>query len=113
MGSESYRTNPRDWLEPWCWAMLRLWRLSQGGMGAGHLPEAGGTMDQPTKMIEAFALMSAFEAELQASTQPGTISRTDIEDIRAGIDRALDLYPDGMATGPLLAAIQKSRNKEA
>lgn len=93
--------------------MLRLWRLSQGGMGGGHLPEDGGGMTQSVKMMEAFALMSAFEAELQGSQQPGGITRADIEDIRDGIDRALELYPDGTATGPLLAAIQKSRNKEA
>lgn len=93
--------------------MLRLWRLFQGGAGAGHLPEVGAAMDQPTKMIDAFALMSAFEAEWKARGQPGAITRADVEDIRAGIDRALDLYPDGVASGPLLAAIQKSRNREA
>lgn len=90
--------------------MLRLWRLFQGGTGAGHLPEPGGAMDQPTKMIDALSLMSAFEAECQGSTQPGTITQADVVDIRAGIDRALELYPDGVASGPLLAAIQKSRN---
>lgn len=45
--------------------MVRLWRLYQGGgMGPGYLPDAGGTMDQPVAMLEAFSLMSAYEAEL-------------------------------------------------
>jgi hypothetical protein len=63
--------------------MVRLWHLYKGGelqgqfVGAGggaafhgrmvgHLPEAGGTLDQPAIMLDAFALMSATEAELKS-----------------------------------------------
>jgi len=45
--------------------MIRLWRLYQGGLAVGHLPDAGGTLDQPAIMLDAFALMSATEHELQ------------------------------------------------
>ena len=40
--------------------MLRLWSLWRGGgMAPGPLPEAGGIMDQPAIMLEAFAAMTA------------------------------------------------------
>jgi len=46
--------------------MLRLWKAFQGGgMGIGHLPDAGGFGDQAAIMIEAFEIMSAAKAELQ------------------------------------------------
>ncbi len=47
--------------------MLSLWRMYQGGGmgGVGHLPDPGGSMDQPVVMIEAFNLMSNIEAELR------------------------------------------------
>ena len=46
--------------------MLRLWSLWRGGgMAPGPLPEAGGIMDQPAIMLEAFAVMTAGEAELR------------------------------------------------
>lgn len=46
--------------------MLRLWRLYRGGgMGPGHLPDPGGTMDQPCAMLEGFSIMSAAEAQLR------------------------------------------------
>lgn len=38
--------------------MVRLWRAYLGGMGLGHLPEAGGLMDQAAIMMDAFAAMS-------------------------------------------------------
>ena len=51
--------------------MLHLFRLYQGGgMGVGHLPEAGGVMDQSVVMLDAFALMSSFEARLHDKDQP-------------------------------------------
>lgn len=57
--------HPPAWhVEPWAWDMLRLWRLSQGGMARGWLPDPGGTLDQPRVMLEAFAVMSAVEHEL-------------------------------------------------
>ncbi|WP_376957740.1 hypothetical protein ABNQ39_11465 [Azospirillum sp. A26] len=93
--------------------MLHLWRLFQGGMGAGHLPEGPASMDQSVKMMEAFAIMSAFENELQGSKRPGSITKADVSDIRASIDRALEIYPDGKASGALLDAVRKSRGQKA
>ena len=47
--------------------MVRLWRLYQGGdMGVGHLPDAGGSMDQAAIMLDAFSLMSDFDARQRA-----------------------------------------------
>lgn len=94
--------------------MLRLWRLSQGGMGAGHLPELGGSLAQSTKMVEAFAIMTAFEDDLREAGKPGgRITRSDVSAIRANIDRTLEQHPDGAATGTLLAAVMKSRNRDS
>lgn len=62
--------------------MIELWRQYRGGslqfqvaaMGGGgaahgrmpgHLPDAGGTLDQPAIMLDAFAIMSAAEAAMQ------------------------------------------------
>jgi len=42
-------------------------------MGAGYLPEGGGTMDQPVKMLTAFSFMSEFEEKLKKSNEPGGI----------------------------------------
>jgi len=44
---------------------VRLWRLFQGGMAPGHLPEAGGTLDQGAWLLEAFSIMTAAERELE------------------------------------------------
>ncbi len=45
--------------------MVRLWRLFRAGLGgAGYLPDPGGVFDQPAAMLEAFAIMSSAEAEL-------------------------------------------------
>ena len=52
--------------------MLRLWQLYL----SGHLPDAGGAMDQAAVMIDAFAAMSAAKMELEkqhdATTGGGT-----------------------------------------
>jgi hypothetical protein len=46
--------------------MIRLWRMSQGGMaGPGPLPEAGGVLDQAAIMLQAFGIMNAAEKELK------------------------------------------------
>lgn len=46
--------------------MLEIWQLYRGGgMGPGHLPDAGGIMDQPTAMLRAFAVMTATERALR------------------------------------------------
>lgn len=52
-------------VKDWAWEMVKLWRMYQGGMGAGLLPDAGGLMDQPVIMMEAFDIMSSAEAELK------------------------------------------------
>ncbi len=68
--------------------MVSLWRLYRGGETKGHfvgmggggaihgwtpglLPDAGGVMDQPAIMIEAFDLMNAAEAEIRAGETDG------------------------------------------
>lgn len=51
--------------------MVALWRLYQGGMGVGYLPDAGGSMDQPVMMIQAFQMMSDFEHRLKNGTDGG------------------------------------------
>ena len=46
--------------------MLSLWNAFRGGgMGGGHLPAAGGMMDQPACVMAAFAIMSACAAALE------------------------------------------------
>lgn len=46
--------------------MLELWRhyRPSGFGGPGHLPFAGGINDQPALLLDAFAVLSATEAEL-------------------------------------------------
>jgi len=58
-------TNPKFLVESWAFEMVRLWRFFQGGMGAGLLPDEGGTIDQAMIMLAAFSVMSAAEAELK------------------------------------------------
>jgi len=67
-------------LPPGYFEVVRLWRLAVpppgriGGMAAGvwpvvgHLPEAGGTLDQGAWLMTAFDLLSGFEARLQPPT---------------------------------------------
>ena len=50
---------PRPWLH-----LVGLWRLSQGGMGRGWLPGAGGVNDQPAWLLEAFNILSAEDARI-------------------------------------------------
>lgn len=120
VGEETYTLNPRDLIPDWCWPVVTLWRLFQGGgMGAGLLPAAGGTLDQPAALIDAFFLMSRFERDLLDDGEGGRrsprkrLGKADVERIKAGIDKALELYPDGPATGALLAAVMRARNREA
>ena len=44
--------------------MISAWRHSQGGMGRGWLPVAGGLNDQPAWLLGAFRILSAEEARL-------------------------------------------------
>lgn len=121
MGEETYHLNPRDLVPDWAWSVLTLWRLFQGGgMGVGPLPEPGGSLDQPCALISAFFLMSGFERDLLDDGEDGQrrrkrrkrLGQAEVAAIRAGVDKALELYPDGSATGALLAAVMKARNRE-
>lgn len=62
---ERYPTNPRLGLDDNAFEMVRLWRLYQGGMAPGWLPDPGGVLDQAAILLDAFAVMSAAEAALQ------------------------------------------------
>jgi hypothetical protein len=62
---ERYPVNPMFVVEPWAMEMIRLWRLFQGGTGVGYLPRAGGTLDQPYILLDAFNVMSLAEEELR------------------------------------------------
>lgn len=65
-GPFTWDRNPKGMLDDGAYDMIRLWRLYQGGgMGAGYLPDAGGTMDQAAVMIGAFAVMSRVEAQIK------------------------------------------------
>ena len=47
-------------------ALLDLWLAWRGnGLSAGHLPEAGGVMDQPSYTMTAFRIMDAAESALR------------------------------------------------
>ena len=57
--------NPRLLL-PRAWSqVVALWRLSDGGMARGWLPQSGGVNDQPAWLIEAFGLLAAEDARLR------------------------------------------------
>jgi len=65
---ERHARNPRLALDGNDLAMLRLWSMARGtGLGGGVLPDAGGAHDQAAIMLEAFAIMSAADAELGAT----------------------------------------------
>lgn len=49
------RVHPLHLLEPEDLALFDLWRLYR----RGHLPHAGGAAEQPTYLLDAFALMDA------------------------------------------------------
>ena len=54
-----YHDNPRDLVGDAEFETIRLWRLFQGGMAPGFLPDGGGTLDQAAIMLDAFAILSA------------------------------------------------------
>jgi hypothetical protein len=56
--------NPRLLLPRAWFRVVALWRQSQGGMGRGWLPQAGGINDQPAWLLEAFNILGAEEARL-------------------------------------------------
>lgn len=112
MFGDWYYTNPAHLVPPWAWEMMRLWRMSQGGMGVGHLPEGPASLDQSILMMDAFAVMSVAEADLkeEADDKPGVWTRRQIAETRAAVAAAQKLYPDGPATGALLDAVMRSRS---
>jgi hypothetical protein len=65
-----YRVNPRYLVTDDALAMISTWRLFQ----QGHLPDAGGVMDQAAAMIDAFGIMTSAEDQLAK----------DLEDARRG-----------------------------
>ena len=60
---EEYKTNPKLLLDEGDFEMVTLWSLYR----AGHLPAAGGTLDQPSMMLDAFAVMESAERKLRKS----------------------------------------------
>jgi hypothetical protein len=50
--------------------MILPWRLWQGGgLGPGHLPQAGGSLDQAALMLDALAFMDRIEVRLRPSAE--------------------------------------------
>lgn len=63
-----YRQNPRRLLGEAEREMVSLWRhwRQQGlGGGHGHLPDAGGVLDQAAVTLDALEIMSAAEAAIR------------------------------------------------
>lgn len=51
--------------------VVTLWRRSQGGMGVGWLPEAGGINAQPAWLMEAFNVLATEDVRLAALREKG------------------------------------------
>lgn len=66
---EQHKRNPRLELEPSDLHMVSLWNLYRDG----HLPEAGGVLDQAAINLEAFSVMNEAMIELarEAAEEPG------------------------------------------
>ncbi len=66
IAGEAFWVNPRHLVADWALAMILPWRLWQGrGFGPGHLPEAGGSLDQAALMLDALVFMDRIEARLR------------------------------------------------
>jgi len=62
---DRYPRNPRLLVTPESEAMVTIWSMWRGGgFGSGHLPDAGGSLDQPAIMLDAFGIMEAAAKEL-------------------------------------------------
>lgn len=49
---------------------MRLWNAYRGGdLAAGHLPAAGGMMDQPACVLDCFAIMDATYQAVRPKTE--------------------------------------------
>ncbi len=65
-GGQRYSINPRYLLTPHDRALYELWQCWRGGgFGGGHLPDAGGVLDQLALTLDAFGVMSAAEAQFK------------------------------------------------
>lgn len=65
MGEEEWPENPR-WMVPDAFhALVRLWATCRIGMGGyGSWPDAGGVNEQAAWLLDAFAVLSGAEADL-------------------------------------------------
>lgn len=62
---EEWAENPRRVIREDFFEVVTLWRLSRSGLGGiGALPEAGGLLDQPAWLLDAFDVLSSFAAKL-------------------------------------------------
>jgi hypothetical protein len=67
---EIFPTNPRLLVGEEERAMLRVWALSQGGFGVGHLPDDGGILEQASITMDALDAMHAARAQLEKKKAP-------------------------------------------
>ena len=66
-GGYTFATNPRFLVQGWEYPVVDLWQWARGdGMGGGVLPEAGGTLDQAAKMLDAFRVCDRADHEARA-----------------------------------------------
>lgn len=66
--------------------MVGILRLYQGGMGAGHLPDEGGVLDQSVLMLSALNLMAEFDRRLQDEKTGALLNEDDAIDTKAQKD---------------------------
>lgn len=65
VGRTELRRNPRLVIPVVYRHVVTLWSRARGGMGgAGHLPEAGGTNQQPAWLLRAFGILDEEDALL-------------------------------------------------
>ncbi len=65
VAGEGYETNPKMRLTADDWQMFWLWRTCCPEEGPGYLPDAGGVMDQPAIMMDAFGAFRRATSELR------------------------------------------------
>ena len=49
--------------------VLTVWRMWRGGFGPGHLPEAGGILEQNAGLVEALQFMDGVAARLEKKSR--------------------------------------------
>lgn len=69
IGLPALRVHPAWLVTPESRATVEAWRAWNTGMGAGALPFAGGTMEQPECTFRAFAILSDAEAALKKARE--------------------------------------------